>query len=776
MPLAMFLNDLSGTPLPDTLTGGNGPDTLEGLGGDDTLSGLGGADSLDGGDGNDSLLGGAGADTLLGGAGADVLDGGTGIDSMDGGEGGDTYIVDSSSDVVSDSGTSGVDVVLSSRNYSLGAGIETLILTGTADLNGTGNALGNIIGGNSGANRLNGAGGNDDLIGEAGNDTLLGGGGHDNLAGGEGADSLQGDTGNDRLEGGAGADTMDGGEGSDTYVVDDLGDVVSDTGTLAGANDTVRTVLAALTLGANLESLIFDGAGSFKGTGNGLDNFINGGADDDSLLGQGGDDTLVGGSGADALMGDSGADSMVGGAGSDFYAVDNVGDLVVETDTLAGDIDVVRCLINAYTLGANVETLVFTGSGGFQGTGNALANSIIGASGNDSLAGGDGADGLDGGLGADLLDGGTGADTMVGGTGNDTFVVDDAGDVVVEADTLSAFRDTVLTSLSSLTLAVNVENLTFTGTGDFTGTGNGLNNAMVGGLGDDVLAGGNGQDTLTGGEGADTLNGEAGNDRLDGGLGADSMVGGTGSDTYIVDNSGDVVLETETLAGVIDTVQTSLSTYTLGANVENLVATRFVGISGFGNALANTMTGGKGPDSLAGLGGNDTILGGFGDDRLNGGTGEDRLTGSFGADRFVVGVAGSSADKDTVTDFVSGTDAIIFDQAPPSMIGDGDATLENLITRAGPGGWGAANELVIFTANLAALSNANAAAAAGAATAAVATTKDLIFVFDDGVSSGIYRFTSLDGNAVVSAGELTLLMTLQNTASTVVADYLTGLV
>ncbi|QLQ19936.1 MAG: calcium-binding protein [Exiguobacterium profundum] len=111
---------------------------------------------------------------------------------------------------------------------------------------------------------------------------------------------------------------MDGGEGHDTYVVDDLGDVVSDTGTLAGANDTVRTVLAVLTLGANLESLMFDGAGTFRGTGNGLDNFINGGADDDSLLGQGGNDTLVGGSGADVLMGDSGADSMVGGVSGDF--------------------------------------------------------------------------------------------------------------------------------------------------------------------------------------------------------------------------------------------------------------------------------------------------------------------------------------------------------------------------------------------------------------------------------------------------------------------------
>lgn len=776
MPLAMFLTDLSGTPLPDSLTGGNGPDTLEGLGGDDTLSGLGGADSLDGGDGNDSLLGGAGADTLLGGAGADVLDGGTGIDSMDGGEGGDTYFVDSSSDVVSDSGTSGVDVVLSSRSYTLGAGIETLILTGTTDLNGTGNALGNIIGGNSGANRLNGGGGNDDLVGEAGNDTLLGGGGHDNLVGGDGNDSLQGDAGNDRLEGGAGADTMDGGEGHDTYVVDDLGDVVSDTGTLAGANDTVRTVLAALTLGANLESLVFDGTGSFNGVGNALGNFIVGGSGDDTLNGLDGVDTLVGGAGADVLFGGSGGDSLVGGAGNDLYVVTDAGDIIVEDGTPGGGTDIVRCLINIYTLAANVENAAFTASGGFLGTGNGLANSITGASEADTLNGGDGADTLAGLLGADVLDGGAGADSMVGGTGGDTYVVDDAGDVVVETDTLAGAVDTVRTTLASFALGANVENLTFTGAGGFTGTGNGLNNAIVGGLGDDVLAGGNGQDTLTGAEGADTLSGEAGNDRLDGGLGADSMVGGTGSDTYIVDDAGDVVLETETIAGAIDTVQTSLASYTLGANVENLVATRFVGISGFGNALANTMTGGKGPDSLAGLGGNDTISGGFGDDRLNGGTGEDRLTGSFGSDRFVLGVAGSSADRDTVTDFVSGTDAIIFDQAPPSMIGDGDATLENLITRAGPGGWNPANELVIFTSNLAALTNANAAAAAGAATAAVAATRDLILVFDDGVSSGVYRFTSSDGNAVVSAGELTLLAILENTASTAVTDYLTGLV
>ena len=776
MPVPAHDTALLPGPLADSLTGGSGPDTLEGLGGDDTLSGRGGSDLLDGGGDNDSLSGGGGNDSLIGGTGDDTLDGGSGNDTLDGGDGSDTYLAGAAGDVISDSGTFGTDTVLSLRSFALGIGLENLELLGTTNLNGTGNALNNRLQGNSGANRLNGGAGNDNLLGAAGEDTLIGGGGLDNLVGGEGKDTLFGGAGNDRLDGGAEADFLDGGEGSDTYVVDALGDIVSETGTLPGANDTVRTVLAAFTLGANLESLVFEGSGSFIGTGNALDNLILGGSDAATLHGAAGTDTLLGGSEGDMLDGGSGADSLAGGTGGDVYIVDDAGDIVSETDTLAGSIDTVHALVNAYALTANVEALVFTGSGAFHGTGNGLANSVAGASGDDTLEGGDGDDTLTGNTGADLLDGGTGADSLVGGTGSDTYVVDNAGDLVVETDTLAGSVDTVQTSLAFFAIGANVEALVFTGAGSFTGTGNGLSNRIEGAAGDDVLTGGDGLDTLAGGAGADTLFGGAGSDRLDGGTGADSLVGGTGNDTYVVDNAGDLVVETDTLAGSVDTVQTSLAAHVLAANVEALVFTGFADVTGTGNSLANAISSGKGADTLLGLGGKDTLSAGFGSDRLLGGTGEDLLTGGDGSDGFVLEVAGGTADDDVVTDFISGSDRIIFDQGGSFLIGDGDLVLEAVLTRAASGGWGSGNELVIFTQNLASLSTSAAAAAAGSATAAVAAGRDQVFVFDTGISTGIFRFTSSDGNAVVSSSELTLLATLDSCAATTTADYLTGLV
>ncbi|WP_310795057.1 beta strand repeat-containing protein [Neotabrizicola shimadae] len=887
MPVPAHDTALLPGPLADSLTGGSGPDTLEGLGGDDTLSGRGGSDLLDGGGDNDSLSGGGGNDSLIGGTGDDTLDGGSGNDTLDGGDGSDTYLAGAAGDVISDSGTFGTDTVLSLRSYALGIGLENLELLGTSNLNGTGNALNNRLQGNSGANRLNGGAGNDNLLGAAGEDTLIGGGGLDNLVGGEGKDTLFGGAGNDRLDGGAEADFLDGGEGSDTYVVDALGDIVSETGTLPGANDSVRTVLAAFTLGANLESLVFEGSGSFIGTGNALDNLILGGSDaatlhgaagtdtllggsegdmldggsgadslaggtggdvyivddagdivsetdtlagsidtvhalvnayaltanvealvftgsgafsgsgnglansvtgasdDDTLDGGDGDDTLTGNTGADLLDGGAGADSLVGGTGSDTYVVDNAGDLVVETDTLAGSVDTVQTLLAFFAIGANVEALVFTGAGSFTGTGNGLSNRIEGAAGDDVLTGGDGLDTLTGGAGADTLfggagsdrlDGGTGADSLVGGTGSDTYVVDNAGDLVVETDTLAGSVDTVETSLAFFAIGANVEALVFTGAGSFTGTGNGLSNRIEGAAGDDVLTGIDGLDTLTGGAGADTLFGGAGSDRLDGGTGADSLVGGTGSDTYVVDNAGDLVVESDTLAGSVDTVQTSLTAHVLAANVEALVFTGFADVTGTGNSLANAISSGKGADTLLGLGGKDTLSAGFGSDRLLGGTGEDLLTGGDGSDGFVLEVAGGTADDDVVTDFISGSDRIIFDQGGSFLIGDGDLVLEAVLTRAASGGWASGNELVIFTQNLASLSTSAAAAAAGSATAAVAAGRDQVFVFDTGISTGIFRFTSSDGNAVVSSSELTLLATLDSCAATTTADYLTGLV
>jgi len=410
----------------DTLTGGSFNDALSGMSGADKLYGRGGADTLDGGDGADTLDGGAGADTLTGGAGDDV------------------YVVDNSSDVVTEtSSANGDDRVQSSVTYTLGAHLERLTLTGVANINGVGNSLDNTIVGNAGNNLLNG---------------------------------------------GAGADTLTGGDGNDTYYVDDSGDVI-----VEATNNGTDSVFASVawSLGADVEYLTLTGSAAISGVGNTLNN------------------SLTGNSGANLLDGGLGADTMTGGGGNDIYYADNAGDVVVES--AGGGADVVRASVT-HTLGANVENLLMLGSAGIWGSGNDLANVIIGNSGANRIWTG---------AGQDFLDGGLGADTMIGGAGNDVYYIDQAGDVVTEA--VNEGVDTVRSYVSHV-LGANFENMLLVGAANSAGGGNGLNNLILGGVGNNKIWGGIGNDTLSGGAGNDTVHGGAGLDFLTGGAGADAFV------------------------------------------------------------------------------------------------------------------------------------------------------------------------------------------------------------------------------------------------------------
>jgi Ca2+-binding RTX toxin-like protein len=643
-----------------------------------TITGNAAVNTLDGGSGNDTLFGNGGDDVLIGGAGLDKLNGGTGADSMAGGLNSDTYYVDNVGDVVTENAGEGIDTVISSIDYTLGANVEKLTLTGTA-VNGTGNALANTIRGDDLDNMLDGGAGADAMSGGKGNDTyiadnindrafeavgegtdtvlssvtfklgsnvenltltglaavngngnvldnvIIGNDAANVLYGSAGSDTLTGNGGNDMLNGGSGADSLSGGTGNDTYIVDNASDVVTENA--SEGTDLVKSTVS-WTLGSDVENLTLLGALAINGTGNTFDNILTGnnaantldGSDgNDTLWGYGGIDTLIGGIGNDTLNGGSGADSMSGGIGNDAYYVDNAGDTV--TENVGEGTDTVFATVS-YTLGANVEKLTLNGSSGIDGTGNELANVITGNSGDNVLSGLDGNDTLNGAAGSDTLDGGIGADKMTGGLGDDNYVVDNVGDTVTENS--GEGTDLVQSSIT-YTLGATVENLTLTGSSAIDGTGNELDNV------------------ITGNSAANSLSGLDGNDTLNGGAGADTLTGGLGNDTYVVDNAGDTVNENS--GEGTDTVLSSI-TYTLGADVENLTLTGSSAINGTGNTLDNVITGNSANNIIDGGDGNDSIWGGAGTDTMTGGNGNDTFVFTNTTESLV-------GSADLITDFTS---------------------------------------------------------------------------------------------------------------------------
>jgi Ca2+-binding RTX toxin-like protein len=163
---------------------------------DNILRGNNSANLLDGGSGNDTLMGNSGNDILIGGSGNDKLNGGTGADTLTGGTGNDHYYVDSPLDAVTEKPGEGIDAVSSTISYALGANIERLVLSGSANVNGFGNSLDNQITGNSGDNLIDGGAGRDLIHGGDGNDFITSYAGSDNdiLYGDAGADVFHFDT------------------------------------------------------------------------------------------------------------------------------------------------------------------------------------------------------------------------------------------------------------------------------------------------------------------------------------------------------------------------------------------------------------------------------------------------------------------------------------------------------------------------------------------------------------------------------------------------------
>jgi Ca2+-binding RTX toxin-like protein len=180
-------------------------------------------------------------------------------------------------------------------------------------------------------------------------------------------------------------------------------------------------------------------------------------------------------------------------------------------------------------------------------------------------------------------------------------------------------------------------------------TGTDASQTLAGGDFDDTLIGLGGDDELFGHGGSDTLAGGDGNDVLRGGAGDDDMSGGDGDDTYYVDSAGDAVVESPGQGA--DTVHTTAS-FSLGHNIENLIADSDAGLILIGNARDNTITGGEGDDRLVGNNGNDTLTGGAGRDVMIGGAQADQFVFQALSDSVVGG------GRDLIKDFIAGTDKI----------------------------------------------------------------------------------------------------------------------
>ncbi len=361
-----------GTEGPDVIVGTEGNDEIDGLGGDDIISGLAGEDALFGGAGNDtlngdrdddSLDGGAGDDTLNGGLGEDRLRGGPGADRMVGGQNSDFYYVDHVGDVVVElAGDVGIDRVASGVNFDMnGSDLETLILGGSANTNGTGNDKNNYI------------------LGSLGNNIIRGGGGNDRIEAAGGDDTLYGDGGNDILNGGP---------GSDVFYITDIGDKVAESRRWEGTDHVISTVDFRMG-SAHIETLKLEGTARL-GAGNGLMN------------------TITGNDSANILDGGKNVDTLIGGLGDDIYLLRSPGDTAVELEN--GGIDTVRAF-RSIALGDNIENLYIQtlrnadgdGVPGVNGIGNALDNIIVGNPFDNFITGREGQDVLRGQAGADTF-------------------------------------------------------------------------------------------------------------------------------------------------------------------------------------------------------------------------------------------------------------------------------------------------------------------------------------------------------------------------------------
>ena len=623
--------------------------TSAGTSGDDTITGTNAADILSGGLGNDALNGSGGNDIYL-------YSRGDGHDTIT-----DTLIGDTADKLIfSDINPADVTLVRNGSYITLeigesapGAGdAGSILLTQSLDEYYNRNieqvifADGTIWSRSDLRNLL--------LAQEAtaGNETITGFNAADTISGGAGDDTLTGGGGNDTY-------SYSRGDGHDTISETDLADTAdklvfsninpSDVTLVRNGNDVTLVIAesapgagdsGSVLLTANLnedyeryvEQVVF--ANGTIWTRNDLRLMVL------AQISTSGNDVIAGFNVADIFTGGLGNDDLTGGGGNDTYnysrgdghdtiydsSISDTADKLVFSDINPADVTLVRNGDDVtLVIGESVPGAGDAGSillyGNFNEYYNRYIEQIIFAngtiwtrndlriqwlaqsatSGDDVITGFDGVDTISSGAGNDTLDGASGADTLIGGIGDDTYITSTADILVENAD---EGTDTVKIA-ASYTLLANFENLTLTGTSGYSGTGNALNN---------IIIGNGGANTLTGGDG---------NDRLDGGSGNDTMIGGLGDDTFV--RPGNWGCGDRSCIRRHRHVESSVTIASLAANVENLILTGAGNINGTGNSADNVITGNSGNNVL------------------DGGTGADTLNGGAGSDTFVIDNAGDQA-------------------------------------------------------------------------------------------------------------------------------------
>ncbi|WP_123487450.1 beta strand repeat-containing protein [Pseudomonas brassicacearum] len=457
--------------------------------------------------------GNAGDNIITGGAGNDLFIGGAGADQFIGGAGTDTVSYEDSTSI-------GVTV-------NLKTGVHTGVATGD-----TFSSIEVIRGSNSGdtffsgaeANNFDGgttAGGTDtvdySLSAQAVNITLATTG----VGSGQGGDAqgdtyiniekIVGSTQDDIFTTGAGTFTLQGGAGNDLYVINGPAyqTVIE---TAGGGDDEIRTNLASMSMGAEVERLTYTGTGNFTGNGNASNNIISAGVGNDLLSGGAGADLFIGGAGTDTVSYDDATTGVTVNLKTSVHTGIAAGDTFDGIEVIRGskysDIFVASANVDKFEGGAvtadNIDVVDYSLSSGAVNL--ALASGAGTGTGGD--AEGDSFSGIEKVIGSaydDVFNSSTtGSFNLQGGAGNDLYIVNNTATAVI-TEAVGGGDDEVRTNIASMGLYNNVERLTYTGTGNFTGRGNATDNIITGGAGNDTLLGGGGADSFIGGSGTDTV-------------------------------------------------------------------------------------------------------------------------------------------------------------------------------------------------------------------------------------------------------------------------------